>query len=301
VASARGPVLRLGIGLALVALGWGLSLAGVEPARRYWFQLVWPGYILVADGVVLARTGTSLLSSNLRRVAGMAALSAAFWWLYELVNWHLRNWSYVGGEVLPRSLGLVLETVAFATVLPALAESRDLLRSFVRLPDPPALRLPGERWAAAWMVVAGLAGAGLVWRFPEQSFPLVWVVPLLILDGVAALRARPSALSLVRAGRAGPVLLVALAGLATGVLWELWNAGALPRWSYRVPYVGFAKVFEMPLLGYLGYLPFALVADAAWRTVSGGWGGLADAPVTGLGPAGGGHERRRDRAYRGCE
>jgi hypothetical protein len=141
------------------------------------------------------------------------------------------------------------------------------------------------------MVAAGLVGAGLLWRYPEQSFALVWVAPLLVLDGTAALRGRPSALALVRAGRAGPVLLVALAGLVTGVLWELWNAGALPHWSYRVPYVGFARVFEMPLLGYLGYLPFALVADAAWRTVSGGWGGLVDAPVTDLGPGGPGRPR----------
>ena len=32
----------------------------------------------------------------------------------------------------------------------------------------------------------------------------------------------------------------------------------LPKWIYHVPYVGVAKVFEMPLLGYLGYFPFAM-------------------------------------------
>jgi hypothetical protein len=281
---ARRPAVRLAAGLALIGFGWACSLAGLEPVRRYWFELVWSGYILAADGAVLARTGASLLGGNRRRVAAMFALSAAFWWLYELVNQHLRNWFYVGDDPFPAPLRALLETVAFATVLPALAESRDLLRSFVRLPDPPAVALP--RPAGAWAVGAGLAGALLLWRFPDQAFPLVWVAPFLVLDGVAALRSRPSALGLVRAGRAGPVLLVALAGLATGVLWELWNAGALPHWSYRVPYVGAAKVFEMPLLGYLGYLPFALAADAVWRTASGGWGGLVEAPVTDLGRPG---------------
>ncbi len=279
----RRPAVRAAAGLALIAAGWGCSLAGLEPVRRYWFQLVWFGYILAADGAVLARTGSSLLSGNSRRLAALAAVSAAFWWLYELENQHLRNWFYVGDERLSPLARVLLDTVAFATVLPALAESRDLLRSFVRLPDPPALALP--RRTAASATGAGLACAVLLWYFPDQTFPLVWVAPLLVLDGLAALRSRPSALALVRAGRAGPVLLVALAGLATGVLWELWNEGAVPHWSYRVPYVGSAKVFEMPLLGYLGYLPFALVADAVWRTVSGGWGGLVDAPVTDLGDA----------------
>ena len=287
--AARRPAVRLGAGLALIALGWACSLAGLEPVRRYWFELVWSGYILAADGAVLARTGGSLLSGNSRRVAAMFALSAAFWWLYELVNQHLRNWFYVG-EGLSLPLRALLDTVAFSTVLPALAESRDLLRSFVRLPDPPAVALPPR--AAVWAVGGGLAAAALLWRFPDQAFPLVWVAPFLVLDGLAALRSRPSALALVRAGRAGPVLLVALAGLGTGVLWELWNAGALPHWSYRVPYVGVAKVFEMPLLGYLGYLPFALAADAVWRTASGGWGGLVDAPITDLGPPAAGRPRQ---------
>ena len=31
----------------------------------------------------------------------------------------------------------------------------------------------------------------------------------------------------------------------------------MPKWFYTVPFVGFAKIFEMPLLGYGGYWPFA--------------------------------------------
>ena len=90
-----------------------------------------------------------------------------------------------------------------------------------------------------------------------------------MLDGVAELRGRPSIIGLVRQGRAGPVVLLAVAGLGTGVLWELWNWGALPFWQYRIPYVGGLRVFEMPILGYLGYPPFILAADAFWRLFSG--------------------------------
>ena len=47
-------------------------------------------------------------------------------------------------------------------------------------------------------------------------------------------------------------------------------------------------VFEMPVLGYLGYPPFALAADAFWRLFSGGAGGLTEGPVTDLGREGSG-------------
>ena len=43
-----------------------------------------------------------------------------------------------------------------------------------------------------------------------------------------------------------------------GFLWEFWNYYAIPKWTYDIPFVGFFKIFEMPILGYLGYLPFAL-------------------------------------------
>jgi len=48
------------------------------------------------------------------------------------------------------------------------------------------------------------------------------------------------------------------ATIFTGFWWEMWNYYSLPKWYYTIPYVGFYKVFEMPALGYLGYLPFGL-------------------------------------------
>jgi hypothetical protein len=277
---------QLAVGMALIGVGWGSSIGQLEPVSRYWFQALWGGLILAADALVLRRAGGSLLRSTPPlRVAGLFALSAGFWWLYEVVNWHLRNWVYLGEAASGPVARPVLKTVAFATVLPALIEVRDLTRCLIRLPDPPALvRRPAL--AARLMLALGLAGGAAVWLFPRQAFALVWVAPFLVLDAVASLRGRPSALGLLAQGRAGPVLLLALSGLLTGVLWELWNWGADPHWEYRVPYVSFWKVFEMPLLGYGGYLPFALVADAIVRTVFGGRGALVDGPLTEVGASG---------------
>jgi hypothetical protein len=273
--------LQLAAGLAVCGLGWGTSLAAIDPFRGYWFDLVWTGFILAADAVVWARAGRSLLHGGGWRLVGMFALSAPFWWAFEIANWRLENWRYVGSSLFSGPAQMPLKTLSFVFVLPALAESRDLLRSFVRFPNPPAIPLPS--WTVPVLVVGGLACVPVLYLFPDQTFPLVWLAPLAVLDAVADLRGRPSILRLVRQGRAGPVLLLATAGLGTGILWELWNFGALPFWQYRIPYVGFWPVFEMPILGYLGYPPFILAADAFWRLFTGGPGGLTEGPVTDFG------------------
>jgi hypothetical protein len=49
-----------------------------------------------------------------------------------------------------------------------------------------------------------------------------------------------------------------LAGLICGLMGEFWNYWAGSRWIYSVPFFGEWKVFEMPVLGFLGFPPFAL-------------------------------------------
>jgi hypothetical protein len=50
--------------------------------------------------------------------------------------------------------------------------------------------------------------------------------------------------------------------LLCGFWWELWNANSLVHWEYSIPYVHALKIFEMPILGYSGYLPFGLTCLA---------------------------------------
>ena len=48
------------------------------------------------------------------------------------------------------------------------------------------------------------------------------------------------------------------AGAICGFLWEFWNMWAYTRWVYVFPLGQDLKFFEMPLVGFLGFLPFAL-------------------------------------------
>jgi hypothetical protein len=112
--------------------------------------------------------------------------------------------------------------------------------------------------------VGALAGIGL---WPEQLFAMLWLAPLLVLAGLQKLVTGESLFSPLARGDWRPVLLPALAALVCGFFWEMWNWGSAAQWHYSVPYVQGLSIFEMPLLGYAGYLPFgvacALVAELA--------------------------------------
>jgi hypothetical protein len=78
-------------------------------------------------------------------------------------------------------------------------------------------------------------------------------------------------LSPLEAWRAGDrrILLVLLAvALPIGLCWEGLNYGCERGWVYTVPHFESWKLFEMPLPGYLGYLPFLLECGAALAIVA---------------------------------
>ncbi|MGO8942578.1 MAG: hypothetical protein ACLQJ7_02750, partial [Syntrophobacteraceae bacterium] len=96
----------------------------------------------------------------------------------------------------------------------------------------------------------------LVW--PNYFFPLVWLAFIFLLEPVNHKAGAPSLLRQWEKGSPGNFYLLLMAGAVCGLLWELWNFRAGSKWVYTVPYAGSLKIFEMPLLGFLGFPPFAL-------------------------------------------
>jgi len=168
---------------------------------------------------------------------------------------------------------LLQATLPFSTVLPAVASTRDWLKTFPRL-DGLALaplRAPaGLSWAA---LIAGAIALAAIGLWPEQLFSMLWIAPLLVLLGLQQLLLGDTLLAPVARGDLRPLLQPALAGLVCGLCWELWNYGSLAKWHYSIPYVQRFAVFEMPVLGYAGYLPFgvecAVVTDLVARAIEG--------------------------------
>ncbi|MGA1824199.1 MAG: hypothetical protein ACMUIP_05990 [bacterium] len=54
------------------------------------------------------------------------------------------------------------------------------------------------------------------------------------------------------------IVTFSFAALLCGFFWELWNYYSFAKWLYSVPFVHRFLLFEMPILGYAGYIPFGL-------------------------------------------
>jgi hypothetical protein len=81
---------------------------------------------------------------------------------------------------------------------------------------------------------------------------------ILLLDPINYFRGWPSIVADVSQGNYRRLLSLLVAGGLCGLLWEFWNYWALTKWTYTVPYLGTIKIFEMPVLGYLAFPPFAV-------------------------------------------
>jgi hypothetical protein len=119
-------------------------------------------------------------------------------------------------------------------------------------------RIPGTRVAFIALFVVGLAmlAAMLIW--PKIFYPFVWMSLVLIFEPINYWTGRPYFLKELRDGDWRTVISLSLGALVCGLFWEMWNYYSFPKWVYHVPVLGFWRVFEMPLLGYGGYVPFAL-------------------------------------------
>lgn len=246
------------VGLLLTAGFWWVAWAGPAPFTNVSFFPLWFGYILTVDGLVQVRGGRSLMRRAPLHFAMLFLLSAPLWWTFEALNLTVKNWSYLGKEIFDPVAAAVWSTVAFSTVIPAILETAELVASFHlrwRLASVPGWISARWNWTAS--IAAGLVGFGLVVAAPDIFFPLVWVFPFLIFDGINLRLGSESLLHDASSGRLSRLAILAVAGLICGFFWEMWNINSFPKWEYAVPVVGFWKVFEMPVLGYGGYVPFA--------------------------------------------
>lgn len=269
---------HLFLGLALVAVFWFASWTHLGALGEYAFFPLWLGYILTVDALVAWRAGASLLTRQPREFVALFLLSAPVWWLFEGLNNFVLNWHYMDTVDFSFGRTLLVGSIDFSTVIPAVFETAALVLTFPfiahwrthrQLAIPP--RLP---WV---LMYAGAFALAAVLFAPQVAFPLAWIWLVLIVDPLNYLRGRASLLGQIARGDWRGVVALALAAVVCGGFWEMWNYLALPKWFYTVPFFGFLKVFEMPLLGYGGYVPFAWELYALYHLV---WGVLHRAPLT---------------------
>ena len=251
-----------GLGAASWILAWS-RIPWMGGFQAHTFTPLWIAFILLVNAFTVRRTGRCLMLSRTRPFLLLFPVSAGFWWSFEYLNRFVGNWRYVGGAEFGAVEYFLFATLPFSTVLPAVLSTRELLLSFPRFdgafrewrPSLPA-RPGGDRPRALLLSCAGLFAVGIA---PDVAFPLVWVAPPTLLISLAALRGEPHALSGIASGDWRPAVSSVLAALLCGFFWEMWNFGSHAKWVYAIPYVDALHVFEMPLLGYAGYLPFGVL------------------------------------------
>jgi hypothetical protein len=245
------------VALGVLTVSQILLFFKIEPVVSWFYSLAWWSYILIVDSLVYSIKKNSLLLSRPRQFFLLLPWSVTIWLIFEQFNLELQNWHYTA---LPENAWLRWPgyAVAYATVLPGLFETTELLdalglfkRSAVRpLVKPYALYIP-------FMAAGGLMLA-LSILFSRYCFPLVWLGFIFLLEPANHRLGGRSLLGDWATGTLRTFYLLLLAGLVCGFLWEFWNFWAGSKWLYSVPFFDLWPIFEMPLLGYLGFPPFAV-------------------------------------------
>lgn len=255
------------IGAAIILASEFLLFAGNGWVQTYFTPLVWTGYILLVDGLLAARSGASPLTARRGEFVLLVAISIITWYVFEGVNLLLRNWSYahLPEAAAARWLGYAW---SYATISPAILITAALVESLIG--ERLRRRRPfviGRKAETAFFL-AGFFLFVIVLVFPSPWLaPLPWISVLLWFEGM---NDRLCIGSFARSFRDGDYALfvsLLISGAICGIFWESWNYWALTKWHYNVPYLSGVKLFEMPVLGYLGFPAFALECWLMYRFI----------------------------------
>ncbi|MCP4723087.1 MAG: hypothetical protein GY860_26845 [Desulfobacteraceae bacterium] len=247
-----------------LVLFWGIAWTRLE-----WFSLfqahtffpLWLSLIIFINSLVFRATGKCPLLNSGAKFFILFITSAAFWWVFEYLNRFVANWYYTGSQY-PALQYFFLASLSFSTVLPAVETFKAYLLTFDRFKYG-FKRCKPAGWVNtgtfAWaMVITGCFSLAFIGIFPDPLFFIVWISPFLILLGTRILSGRTHVCSGLKTGNYTLVVAYGVAALFCGFFWELFNYYSLARWQYAIPYVQVFHLFEMPVLGYAGYLPFGL-------------------------------------------
>ncbi len=270
----RSPtLLAIATGL-LLSLATVLMLLGIEPFATWYYLFAWYSYLVLLDAFLAARGVSGFVFDRPKVFLSLWVWSAVFWFAFEIINLRIRNWYYVFlPDALPvRWLGTV---ASFATILPGIFGTAMAMKAaglFGSARSRPLAIRPGLLRA---MSITGWTFLALPLAWPEYFFPLVWGASALIVAPRNYRASGPCLLRDLEAGDLRRLLRLLAAGLLCGLLWEAWNVEARAKWIYTVPFVGDLRLFEMPMLGFLGFPPFALECYELYRATC-RWGVALD-------------------------
>lgn len=252
------------LSMLVILVSWILAwnrFSWMTVFQRHTFIPLWFGFIVAINAMTFRRTHKCLMVNQSGYFLVLFPVSAVFWWFFEYLNRFVQNWSYVG-ETLDPVQYLIYGTLSFSTVLPAVISMSEFLASF-SLANTVFKRFINFHVSGSKNIAIGIfglssLGLSFIGRFPNILFSLLWLAPLCLVLSIQVLTNREHILKRTLTGDWREIMLPALAALICGFFWEMWNFYSYTKWIYHIPYVDRLRIFEMPLLGYAGYLPFGI-------------------------------------------
>lgn len=251
--------------LSLLAFSFLMLSKKQEPFYTHFYIFVWWSYIGILDSWLYLKGGESLfLEKPVEFVFFLVPFSAILWFIFEAFNLRIQNWHYINvtKEIWIRWPATFL---AFGTVLPGIFLTANFLDHYEIFRKNEFSQFFSEKFSKTTivcLVLAGLLMLTLPLAAPAYFFPLVWGGFVLLLDPINAQWNGKSLISEWRQKNWNRTLQLLMAGVICGGLWEFWNFWAGAKWVYTVPLPEYLlkelKIFEMPILGFLGFPPFAL-------------------------------------------
>lgn len=239
----------------------------LEPFFTWFYLFAWWSYIILIDSIIFKLKGNSLIRSRGKEILILSGWSVVFWFIFESVNLFLENWYYINlpANVFLRRAGIIL---AFATVLPGIFETVELIEITNTYRYFSTKRFKCSKFFLGILFSTGVLFACLSMAFPKLFFPLIWGSFTLILEPILYLTGGRSLLKDFENGNPRKVLILLTSGLICGFLWEFWNFWSYSKWVYTLPFLNQAKIFEMPMAGFLGFPPFAIDCYVMYNFVS---------------------------------
>jgi hypothetical protein len=258
------------VGLTLILIFWTLNWS-LDGLRTHWgFFPLWLGYSLFVDAIVFSRKGTSLIKRNWKLFAGLFLISAPSWWLFELFNLRTQNWFYDGKEYFTSIEYFLLSSLSFSTVMPAVFGTAEFAGTFKWIKNISInKKVTPSKNILLIFILTGLLILSLIIIFPKIFYLFVWISVFLLIEPLNIKLKNKSLFEFTSSGEWKPVIALAIGSLICGFFWEMWNYLSYPKWIYHLPMVNFLHVFEMPLPGYIGYLPFSLELFALYHFITG--------------------------------
>ena len=253
------------VGAIIIFVDFLIGIFKIQFLNIWITPIFWIGYILFMDALNLKLFGKSFLNLNKEGFLWLVIFSCPLWVIFEYYNVNINAWEYVGLPSFPLTvLGMF---ISFSTIWPAEFETAFFVKHIFNIEN-----VNVKSCQITLSKILFLIGIGVIClvlpifiRVPHIC-GLIWLGFILVLDPLNFFLKLPSLLGERHQGKISNFLSFLVGGYICGFLWEFWNHFAGAKWIYHVPFLPHIRIFEMPVLGFLGFGPFGLEVFCMYYT-----------------------------------